>query len=278
MTAATVKTFNSVMRRLAKICDVSDPESVKETIAKMKVTENTKVSYCVAYTVFLKFVGKTWSPPRYKYRQKLPPFLPTEEEIDQLISGYGPKTATILQLIKETGMRIGEGLSLKWICVNSKKRVITLTEAEKHSLPRVFRVSSTLLSMIGNLPKINDKVFGVTTRQIAESCLRHSRNKVAKKLSNPKIAKIHYHLIRHWFGTMEYHKTKDMDHVRKLLGHKSILNTQLYVNMEKMFFPESSDDYSVKVASTVEEATALIEVGFEYVTDMDGKKLFRKRK
>ena len=48
--------------------------------------------------------------------------------------------------------------------------------------------------------------------------------------------------------------------------------------MEKSFFPESSDDYMVKVALTVEEATALIKVGFEYVTDMDGKKLFMKRK
>jgi len=48
--------------------------------------------------------------------------------------------------------------------------------------------------------------------------------------------------------------------------------------MEKAFFAESNEDYTVKVASTVEEATALIEVGFEYVTDMDGKKLFRKRK
>jgi hypothetical protein len=85
-------------------------------------------------------------------------------------------------------------------------------------------------------------------------------------------------LIRHWFGTNEYHKRPDMDHVRRLLGHKTILNTQMYVNMEKAFFAESNEDYTVKVASTVEEATALIEVGFEYVTDMDGKKLFRKRK
>jgi len=85
-------------------------------------------------------------------------------------------------------------------------------------------------------------------------------------------------LIRHWFGTNEYHKRPDMDHVRRLLGHKSILNTQLYVNMEKAFFTESTEDYTVKVAATVEEACKLLEVGFEYVTEFDGEKLFRKRK
>ena len=68
-----------------------------------------------------------------------------------------------------------------------------------------------------------------------------------------------------------------MDHVRRLLGHKSILNTQLYVNMEKVFFGESTEEYTVKIASTV-EACKLLEVGFEFVTEFDGKKLFRKQK
>lgn len=38
------------------------------------------------------------------------------------------------------------------------------------------------------------------------------------------------------------------------------------------------DDYVCKVAKTVQEATALIENGFEYVTEMEGVKLFRKPK
>jgi hypothetical protein len=70
-----------------------------------------------------------------------------------------------------------------------------------------------------------------------------------------------------------------MDYVRRMLWHRNIMNAQIYVNIEQaFFFAEGSDDYTVKVASTIEEATVLIEVGFEYVTEMDGKKLFRKRK
>jgi len=34
----------------------------------------------------------------------------------------------------------------------------------------------------------------------------------------------------------------------------------------------------VKFAETVKEACELLEVGFEYVTEMESKKLFRKRK
>jgi hypothetical protein len=76
---------------------------------------------------------------------------------------------------------------------------------------------------------------------------------------------------------MEYHKTQNIIQVQRLLGHKSILNTQLYVNLEQAIF-EFNDQYEVKLASTVDEAVKLVEVGFEYITEMDGKKLFRKRK
>jgi hypothetical protein len=45
-----------------------------------------------------------------------------------------------------------------------------------------------------------------------------------------------------------------------------------------MVFKTASDEYTVKVATTMEEACHFLEVGFEYVTEIDGKKLFRKRK
>ena len=51
---------------------------------------------------------------------------------------------------------------------------------------------------------------------------------------------------------------------------KTLVYTHL-VNFE-------SDDYICKVAKTLEEASALIEAGFEYVTEMENIKLFRKPK
>jgi len=39
-----------------------------------------------------------------------------------------------------------------------------------------------------------------------------------------------------------------------------------------------SNEYHVATAKTLEEACKLVEVGFEYVTEMDGIKIFRKRK
>ena len=39
-----------------------------------------------------------------------------------------------------------------------------------------------------------------------------------------------------------------------------------------------SEEYSVKVADNIEECTKLLESGFEYITDYEDKKVFRKRK
>lgn len=78
---------------------------------------------------------------------------------------------------------------------------------------------------------------------------------------------------------MLYHHTKDIMLVKERLGHKSITSTQLYVQLLQ---GKGKEEYVSKVATTLDGAKALIESGFEYVTDMPfGEttyKLFRKRK
>ena len=59
---------------------------------------------------------------------------------------------------------------------------------------------------------------------------------------------------------MEYHRTKDILHVMRLLGHKSIANTLIYTQLVEF---EDDDKYCTAVADSVEEANKLLEAGFE---------------
>jgi len=77
---------------------------------------------------------------------------------------------------------------------------------------------------------------------------------------------------------MGYHKTHDIFHVQRLLGHKNIQNTAIYITLENSVFQSENDDFHVAVAKTLDEACKLLEVGFDYVCDMDNVKFFRKRK
>jgi hypothetical protein len=82
--------------------------------------------------------------------------------------------------------------------------------------------------------------------------------------------------LRTWSGTMEYHKTKDAVHVMRKLGHKSLSNTLIYIQLDEALFKDEIE-YTSKVAKTEAEACLLIESGFDFVCDFDGNKLFRKR-
>jgi hypothetical protein len=73
---------------------------------------------------------------------------------------------------------------------------------------------------------------------------------------------------------MEYHKTRDILHVKQLLGHKSIENTLLYTHLVNF----DDDEFTRRIAKNVKEAKELVEAGFDYITDIEDAKLFRKRK
>lgn len=75
---------------------------------------------------------------------------------------------------------------------------------------------------------------------------------------------------------MEYHRTKDILHVKQLLGHKSVNSTLMYTQLVNF----KEDEFHVRVARNVKEVCELVKTGFEYVTGEyeDGSKIFRKRK
>jgi hypothetical protein len=55
--------------------------------------------------------------------------------------------------------------------------------------------------------------------------------------------------------------------------------TQIYINLEQAIFNErENSEYTTRIAKTIKGARALLAAGFECITDMEGYKLFRKRK
>jgi site-specific recombinase XerD len=59
------------------------------------------------------------------------------------------------------------------------------------------------------------------------------------KLQNPRLMRIGFHILRHWKATIEYHKTKDILHVKKLLGRKRVENTKIYIDIEQALYPNA---------------------------------------
>jgi integrase len=276
---ATIKGRVKLLQVMTKReANLYDPETIKEVIAKQTWSNGRKNNAVDAYSSFLKMVSDTWNPPLYQTIRKLP-FIPKETEIDQLIAGCTKRMATFLQMLKETGARCGEIWQLKWEDVDFESKIVNIT-AEKNSNPRVVHLSNKLLDMLQNTPKdYGERIFSTLNMPVDHfgSLLSHQRKRLAHKLSNPRLLKIHFHTFRYWKGTMIYHETKDMYYTMQRLGHKNIKNTLLYVQLEEALF-QGETNYISKVAKSEKEICSLVEAGFEYVTEFQGTKIFRKRK
>jgi integrase len=206
--------------------------------------------------------------------------------------GSGKKTATLLRLLKETAMRLGEAWLVEWTDVDIQNRMVTCTNPEKNSRSRAFTISGELCQMLESLPHNSQYIFSCNREPLVKEdrrthlhhlkrqkgLLGHQRRRIAEKLKNPRIAKIKYHSLRHWKATQLYHQTKDILYVMKFLGHRDVKNTLLYIDLESVCFSKGGENYHAKTARTETEALQLIEAGFEYVCSIGEAQLFRERK
>ena len=268
----TIKTRVKLLNRLLRLgANFEDEESVKEIIATQKWSINRKVNAVDAYSSFLQMQGKKWTPPMYKRVRKLP-FIPTEIELDRLIASCSKRVSTYLQMLKETGMRCGEASNLKWTDIDLEQRSVRVTP-EKGSNPRILPISVKLVDMLNEITMNADTLFGVSSDLMRRNFAKQ-RKRITAKLKNQRIKQITFHTFRHWKATMEYHKTRDILHVKEILGHKSLDNTMLYTQLISF----KDNEFTANVAHSEEEACKLVEAGFEYVCDFDRNKIFRKRK
>lgn len=270
----TIKIRTYQLNQLAnKGANLNDPDSVETILATEHLTASQKAKLVAAYSSYTKTMGIQWQPIKVNYKPK-EPFIPLETELDQLIARCGKKTAAYLQVLKDTGARAGEVSKLQRTDINEANMTISINNPEKGSDTRTVKVSSKSIAMLKALPnKYDPYIFNPRSLSMKQA-FQVARKRLTIRLHNPRFKQIHLHTFRHWKATMEYHRTKDLLHVMKILGHRNIQSTlryTRYVNFE-------NDEYHSATAKTVEKAKQLIEGGFEYVCDMEGIKLFRKRK
>jgi len=271
----SIKRYVSILTQLSKCANLRNPEEIKTVLANLKWKDTTKRMTTYVLKAFYEYLKIPYVMPQYKINRELP-FIPTEEELDLLIASSNITTATRIQILKETGARIGELDLLEWTHVDTQRKTIYITGI-KGSNSRILPLSNKAISMLSHIERTDNHVFK-TKREGFRKTFQTLRQRLTTQHNNPRLSKIHFHTFRHWKGTTEYHKTRDIYHVRNVLGHRNINNTLLYITLENALYQTANDEWICKTATNVNEASQLIENGFQYVTEMDGLKIFRKRK
>lgn len=207
------------------------------------------------------------------------PKIPTEARIETIMANAPLKLITAIAISKDTGLRPVELMRITFRNIDLQNGVI-YPETAKHGAPRALKMTNRTLNLLNKYLStwnigVDDRIFAGWSSNIYGKWFRHYRNKTADKLQDPAIKSIRLYDLRHYFATMTYHKTRDILFTKQQMGHRKIETTLIYTQLLQF---DKDDNYTCKVAQNVEQATELIENGFEYVTEMNGLKLFRKRK
>ena len=224
---------------------------------------------CKAYNYYAKLNNIHWYRPHYKHERKIP-VIPTRENIIKVISA-SKKYATIFTVLMETGLMPYELSQITLKDIDFDRRILSARGYKGHT-SRNFKLSHKTIEML--------KIYFTEYKQFPESkwmsvLWRKHRNAVAKKLQEPNLRNIRLYDLRHYYATMLYAKTRDILLVKQQMGHKKLETTLLYTRLLAF---NTEEEYTCKTATNAKEATILIENGFEYIQEIDGLRLYRKRK
>ena len=273
-------TIQTRMYRLSvlvrKGANLEDPETVETILAVSDWGKANKKIFANSYKAYTLYKKIEWQMPKITVPNK-EPFLPLEEEVRQLVAGSGKKTSTLIQLLFETGVRIGEATSLKWTDLDFKQRTLHVNCPEKGGNARTIQLSNELLAMLKDLKKREDGNIFNPRKGTLNTTFMNQRNKLAKRLQNPRLKQIHFHTLRHLRATLTYYKSGgDILKVKYLLGHKRLDTTGRYAHYQAF----RNEEYTVRRPTTREEEDQLIQDGFQFIRyDQKHKEpVYKKRK
>ncbi len=228
------------------------PKSIKRKVATIKAMYN-----------FLEFEDKISANPlrkmhiKIKEPRELPRVMDLKEISEILKVAYGQnqrvklpesyayfqtlRDVVVVELLFATGARVSEIANLKVEDVNittgavkirgkgDKERIIQVCHKETlEALKRYYNVFSARMGHAGN--------FFLTNRlgkKLSEQSIRIIVRNLCRQASISR--RITPHVFRHSFATLLLERDVDIKYIQLLLGHSSIMTTQIYthVNREK---------------------------------------------
>lgn len=207
---------------------------------------NRKVSSLKSFYKFLQKIEKIKVSPLAKHQSlKVPkqvqtPFSQKEmEQVLEVMSHQKPtfesvRNRLIVELLYSTGMRRNELIHLTLSDVNihkgtvkvlgkrNKERIIPLLPSVQQSVEEYlrYREKLELNSVFLFLTKKEKKIYPSLVYSIINSYFSAVSSKVKK---SP-------HIIRHSFATHLLNEGADLNSVKELLGHSSLVSTQIYTH------------------------------------------------
>lgn len=172
-------------------------------------------------------------------RKKLPDIL-TDEEAKRLIDipnkryYTGLRNKAIITLMLNAGLRVSEITDLKKENIDLKNRSLKVVNGKGHKDRNLIIPEKTaeLLKQWNKKSAGNIERYYFNTRDGKPLSREYIFMMIKRYVGRARISKhVYPHTLRHTFATNFYRQTKDIETLRKLLGHSDISTTQIYVTL-----------------------------------------------
>lgn len=171
-------------------------------------------------------------------RKKLPAVLEPEEAqklLKQPNKRYptGLRNKVIMSLMLNCGLRLSEVTNLKPGSINLTKGKLRIVSG-KGSKDRDLAIPDYLIDLLNSWRKTRPKgdYFFSTLegKKISDRYIHQMVGRYARKagINNKKISP---HTLRHSYATQYYKQTKDIETLRRILGHTDIGTTTIYITL-----------------------------------------------
>ena len=266
LTKNTRDSYNSFLRCYLSFVDTElkipikevSPEQIRKFILYLKQVKKLSNRSINAYISQIKFLQLyvlkgSWSKydvPFMKFNTYLPNVL-TIEEVSEFISTMkNLKHKACIALLYSAGLRVSELCHLRYKDIDRKNMRIYVSCSKSRS-DRYAILSSKALAILTeywyafNQPK--QWLFPGTKPNAPIVSFTVSRFIADHASFLDWHCKPNAHRFRHSFATHSYEQGVDLLTIQKLLGHKSINSTTIYVNLARDFSSKYSSPFDMEV-------------------------------
>jgi len=157
----------------------------------------------------------------------------SEKEAEDLLSVASNHIKPIIITALNTGMRLGEILSLKWNQVHLENVIDPIVEltTTKNNRKRFIFLNDNMVTLFNSHPRISDFIFLSTEGKPLNSV----RKPFQRSLKMAGISDFRFHDLRHTFASHYVMNGGDLMSLKETLGHSSLKMVERYSHLTSAY-------------------------------------------
>ena len=226
---------------------IENISSYTKNLSKSNIKPSSIVRKIASIKGFFRFLNRRKkiknNPTSNAQTPKLPKKLPTvitKDEINRILNTNMPILEhTILEVLYSTGLRVSELVNLKLTNVDLKNN--NIKTFGKGSKERIIPIGTYANSTIKEYLKTREKILTLNNKtseflfinDLGDQISRQFVYLIIKKMGKLIGKNISPHTIRHTTATHMLENGADIRTVQEILGHVSVVTTQIYTHISK---------------------------------------------